>query len=105
MRRERKAKLMEFKITIRTNRHWRNLTYGYELTARERSDFDYIDADDFDSHDFIRYRGRVYDIDEFTATDQFPGWEGCLSDSFFSGIVIRLDHETRDRVQVGAYYA
>ena len=75
-----------------TNHHWRNLTYGYELTQAERANFDYIEDEEFDMHNFLRYRGRVYDVDEFMRTDD-PAWDGFLGDSFFSGIAIKLSED------------
>lgn len=88
---------------IVTNNQWRNLTYGYELTAKERADFDYIDADDFDSHDFLRYKGQTYDVSEFELSN-VKGWDGMHADSFFSGIVIKLSDDG-EQVKVGLYLA
>lgn len=87
-------------MEIRTNHHWRNLEYGYQLSPSERADFDYIDPEEFDSHDFLRYRGEIYDIEEFTASN-VSGWDGMRADSFFSAILIRYDGDDMDRVQVG----
>ena len=87
-------------MEIRTNHHWRNLEYGYQLSPSERADFDYIDPEDFDSHDFLRYRGRVYDVGEFERST-VPGWDGMHVDSFFSAILIRFEPSDMDRVQVG----
>lgn len=92
-------------MTVKTNKHWRNLLYGYELTPEERKDFDYIDPEDFDSHAFFRYRGVVYDPGEFMCCpDDLGPWDGYASDTFFSGIVIRYSRDT-ERVQVGTYYS
>lgn len=86
---------------IITNHVPQQLIYGSELTVAERQDFNYIE--DIDSHDFFRYRGRVYDPDEFMyAGTSFPGWEGYSSDSYFSGILIHyIDDE---HILVGRYY-
>ena len=99
-------------MKITTNYNWRNLLYGYELTAEQKAEFDYID--DIDSHDFIRYQGNIYDPSEFMAIPdcanqavddgfaEFRTWQGYHSDSFFSGILIRYSGDF-EQVQVGRY--
>lgn len=99
-------------LTIKTNHHWRAPVYGYELTAAERADFDYIDFDSDDGacHDFMRYRGCTYDLSEFMRIPQsfehewskMMTWHGYQSDSFFSGIVIRWSDDFEE-IQVGTY--
>lgn len=99
-------------MEIRTNNHWRPLIYGYELSAKERAEFDYIDADEISTHDFFRYRGIVYDPSDFMAIrevvphPQREGWEhwhGYISDSYFSGILIRYS-EDFESIQVATFY-
>lgn len=99
-------------LTIKTNKHWRNLLYGYEITPKEREDFDYIYPEEFDSHAFFRYRGVVYDPSEFERVSStmllrwssMSTWQGYQSDSFFSGILIRYSRDC-ERVQVGTYFS
>jgi hypothetical protein len=94
---------MAFKI--KTNNVPRNLLYGYELSKKERKEFDYIDAEYFDGHGFFRYKGEVYDPSDFMrATDiaDLKGWDGYASDSYFSGIVIKYV-DNFERVIVGTY--
>ena len=82
-------------ITIRTNNVPRDVIYGYELTADERAQFDYLDWPAIergeDSASFFRYRGELHDLGEFMArtSDDLPGWDGFRSDSFFSGLAVR----------------
>ncbi len=105
------------KLRIVTNNIPRNLLYGYELTAKEARDFDYIDSEYFSAHPFFRYRGQIYDVMEFSQTvgagHIFDGWDRYQSDSFFSGILVRfpfdpdcgMQGETDyDRVIVATYY-
>jgi len=91
-------------MKIITNNQYRNMIYGYELTDKERADFDYVD--DIDSHDFFRYRGNVYDPSEFMRTRQelndLSGWDGYQSDSYFSGVVIKYSSDC-EQVKVGLY--
>jgi hypothetical protein len=99
-------------MRIISNYHWNNLLYGYELTENERAEFDYIPADEIDSHDFIRYRGVLYDPAEFMRTpcdeperqelNALCAWDGYQSDSYFSGVVIRYD-DAFERYQIGTY--
>ena len=85
-----------------TNHQWRNLTYGYELTDAERKDFDYVKANEFNSHDFLRYRGRIFDVSEFIHAEMMSDWDGYHADSYFSGVVIKLS-EDGERCKVATY--
>jgi len=88
-------------MKIITNNHWHNFLYGYELTATERADFDYLD--NIDSHNFIRYRGMVIDPSEYMLTPEpLSTWQGYNSDSFFSGTVIRYSDDC-EQYQIGTY--
>jgi hypothetical protein len=94
---------MSFKI--KTNNVPRDLVYGYELSEKERKDFDYIDAEHFDGHSFMRYKGELYDLSDFMRTTKGMGlldWDGYASDSHFSGIVIKYV-DNFERVIVGTY--
>lgn len=105
---------------IKTNNVPRQVLYGYELTEKEAAEFDYIEADDFYAHSFIRYKGQVYDLSEFvriekqgkrtnpftvTVEDGDPllKWDGILTDSYFSGIVVKYADECCESVIVGLY--
>lgn len=110
-------------ITIITNNVPRDLLDCYELTAKEREKFDYLDWDEIEQGanptQFFRYKGEVYDLGEFQGTREwvgynapdFKGWHGYQSDSFFSGILVKYpetdDHRELDweRVIVGRYYS
>lgn len=100
-------------VKVVTNNVPREIIDGYSLTATERAEFDYLDwkaiEDGSDSASFFRYKGQLYDIDEFQPLSKltsapFNGWHGYLSDSYFSGLLIRFpniaDFET---VIVGRY--
>jgi len=92
-------------IEIITNNHPRQLIYGYELTEKEKEDFDYLE--DIEIHDFFRYKGQVYDPSEFMGIEhnldpEFSKWEGYSSDSYFSGIVLKYTKDM-ESVIVGRY--
>ena len=93
------------KLTIRTNNVPRLLKYGYEMPEKLRSDFDYIDAEEFATHNFFVFKGQWYDIGEFMCcdSDHFKGWHGYTPDSFFSGVLVKYVGD--DRVVVGQYFS
>lgn len=88
----------------------RNLIYGFELSEKERAEFDYIEREEFETHEFFRYKGSIYDMGEFARIDgaiapQRKGWEkfdGYASDSFFSGVLVK--YVDSDRVLVATYF-
>lgn len=94
---------IQTEIEIRSNYHARPLIYGFELTAKEKKDFDYLE--DVDESIFFRYKNQLYDIGEIIRIDEntpFPDfWHGYSSDSFFSGILVRLcDNTDADRLSL-----
>jgi len=92
-------------LTIRTNNAPRDLLCWHDLSTRERKEFDYID--DKESASFFRYRGWSYDLGEMMNVPSGSGlesWHGYHSDSYFSGIVIKLVDDG-ERVICGTYYS
>lgn len=100
-------------VKIITNNVPRLLLDSYELSVKEREEFDYLDWDKLeageDSATFFRYKGRTYDLSEFMVFSSpdgwHDGWNGYSSDSFFSGVVIRMCADDNDRIVVGTYLA
>ena len=92
-------------LKITTNNVPRDLIQGYELSDKEKAEFDYIDKEEIDGHNFFRYKGLVYDLGEFMRVGHsfgLQGWDGYHSDSAFSGILVKyVDHG--DRIIVGWY--
>lgn len=104
---------MQSKITICTNNVPRSLILGYELTEQERREFDYISAEEIDTHEFFRYKGNVYDPSDFMVVrdivdnyqfSDFAGWDGYCSDSYFSGLLIRYV-DNYEKVIVAQYFS
>jgi hypothetical protein len=94
-------------LTIRTNNAPRDLLCWHDLTTRERAEFDYIDDPESCGNQFFRYRGCVYDSSEFMSVSNMPfrgKWDGYHSDSYFSGILIRLVDDC-ERVICGTYFS
>ncbi len=115
-------------ITIRTNNVPRNLIEAWELTPHERKEFDYINwtaiENGEDSATFFRYRGQLYDLSEFSRitpqgsnrchpmgwdNPDVAGWDGYLSDSFTSGLLVKYardnGHIDDERIIVATYFA
>lgn len=104
-------------ITVRTNRVPRDVIDASELSEREREMFDYLDWPAIErgeaSASFVRYRGTLYDLSEFmsthahglghvggfTETHDMQWWDGYLSETFFSAIVVKYVDD--ERVIVG----
>ena len=100
-------------LKIKTNNRERELLSLHEFPLGRqcdlRSQFDWLDEEEFDSPGFFTYKGRVHHISQYLACDQiqkmeseFSGWHGYESDSFFSGTVIRVSDDG-ETVVVGSY--
>lgn len=97
-------------ITIITNNHPRPILSGFQITNEEAKDFEYIDWDAVARGEFmpmfVRYKGRLYDLND--TEGPFPPDRRWLyvSDSFFSGVLFRNIEETDEGGSVicGRYY-
>jgi len=104
------------KTTIRTNNHKRRVLNRWELTATESAEFDYLAED---AGQFFRLKGNVYDLGEFSRitapgsarshpmecqAPEFQGWHGYLSDSYFSGVLIKYADDV-ESVIVAQYFS
>lgn len=91
-------------MEIITNNKPRFLIYGFELTDKEKSEFDYLD--DIETNSFFRYKKQVYNLGEFMRIENIPEfekWHSYHSDSFFSGVLIKLIDD--ESILVGRYYS
>lgn len=109
---------MSDNVTIITNNHRREVIDAWQLTPKERAEFDYLDWEKIEagseSASFFRYHGQLYDLDEFSAfwglhrdgglPDWAAGWEGYISDSFFSGMLVKYVDEN-EWVVVARFYS
>lgn len=108
---------MSDKITIITNNTPREVIFGYELTEKERLEFDYhnwakIAMGEESDPEFFRYKGQLYDLSELSVTANVPifrnkHWHLYQSDSFFSGILVKwpgYEDGNFEWVIVGRYY-
>lgn len=104
-------------LRIKTNHIPRNIIESYELSYDERLEFDYLNWEAIDlgedSASFFRYKGILYDLSEFSADwgitkgsglpESLCHWSGYISDSFFSGIVVRYSSDM-ESVVVGTFF-
>ena len=92
-------------MNIITNNHQRQMACLAELPDNVRADFDYVE-DEFDAR-FVQYKGAWYDVYDSQACgvgfDQFKGWDGIVSETFFSGVLFRFVAD-EDQVIVGRYF-
>jgi hypothetical protein len=104
-------------VTIITNHHPRDIIDAWELSPAERTQFEYLDWEAIgrgdDSASFFRYRGDLFDLGEFSSfwglnrdgglPAEFAGWDGYISDTYFSGIVVRYVAPEYDAVVVARF--
>lgn len=101
-------------LTIKTNNQPRELKSIYDFDSadqhRIRSDFDWMNQDELEtSYSFFKYRGHIYHLSEFmhlgsAAPSDLRSWDGYSSDSYFSGVVVRMV-EDNEAVIVGRYFS
>ena len=94
-------------LQIITNHHERPFIYGYEVPESIMNDqFDWMDEEDT-GDGFIHYRGYWYHTSDFMRIDhhpdsEFSSWHGYHSDSFFSGVLIKLSDDC-ETYQIATY--
>ena len=86
--------------TVKTDLREKHFRYRYEVPASilERW-FDWLDEDSDDG--FFCYRGTWYHLSQFISAND-NGWQGYHSDSYFSGVVLRLSPDGETYI-VGTY--
>lgn len=100
-------------LNIVTNNVPRFTIDAHELTLKERADFDYlswdlIDKGEGDNATFFKFKGQLYDVGEFLNcghSSGMSGWDGCASDSAWSGVLIKCVGNNFDSVIVGRYFS
>ena len=84
-------------MKIVTNNQPRAMVFGYELTEKQRAEFDYLD--DIDVEDFIKYQGMIFHIGDFLrlsddSEEAKQGWHGVYPLNAFCGVLVKmLDNE------------
>lgn len=80
-------------MKITTNNKPRALIYGYQLTEKEKQDFDWLN--DIDSEQFVQYQGMIIHIGEFVrlsddSEESKAGWYGVHGLNAFCGVLVKL---------------
>jgi hypothetical protein len=102
-------------VKITTNNVPRDVIDAWQLTAKEREEFDYLNwraiDEGCDSASFVRYKGDLHDLGEFSGDwgimkgsglpDSLAGWHAYRSDSVSTATVIRYVDDDFGRVVVG----
>ena len=91
-------------MKIRTNKVPREILSGFELTDKERKEFDYLSEDELSEQRFARYRDWVYDLgDMMAAPESLKGWDAAHADSYFSGVLFKYTDDF-ERVICATYF-
>ena len=108
------------RLEIVTNNHAHQFVTGHEVPMNVlKWQFDYLTTEEQSSGSFLKYKGHWYHVSDFTrfgpffmagieratgGTEEslFDGWHGRVSDSAWSGVVIRIS-EDGDTYQIGTY--
>lgn len=98
-------------MNIITNNIPRPLACFLDLPEKARKEFPYLGEADAYDYRLVQYKGVWYDVWDSmrcpgaeapeATRNAFAGWDGYVSDSFFSGVLFRFADE--DRVVVGRY--
>lgn len=107
---------MTDEIHVITNHIPRPVLYWWNLTDKERTDFDYLDTEPKrEEATFVRYKGSAYDLGDTEGPwgggqTIFPGWDMYVSETFFSGVLFRYPRDWNgnldsDFVICGRYYS
>lgn len=90
-------------IRIRSDNKWKQFKYRHEVPASVLArQFAHLDEDD---DGFILYRGHWYHTSDFMRIppgSDFKGWDGYASDSYFSGVLIKLARDGEEYM-IGTY--
>lgn len=96
-------------LTVKTDNKWRAFRYGYDVPAKVlASDFDHLEDGETDDR-FIRYRRRWYHVSDFMRIEgenplKEMGFNGYLSDSYFSGVAIEISRDG-EQYRIATFYS
>lgn len=106
-------------VVIKTDHKWKIFIFGFQLPKEWRKEFNWIKSDEeYNNSLFVKVKvgeGRkknniwYYALEEFAIftssgwLKDFPGWDGYLNDTYFSGNVIKISKDG-ERYQIGYFY-
>lgn len=88
-------------MKIVTNNQPRDILTWRQLTPKEQKEFDYFNPSNIGQ--FFRYKGGIYDIEQVMHIEGVGEWQGCYSETAYSGVLIRYTSDC-DQVIVGQYF-
>jgi hypothetical protein len=93
--------------SIYGNNQERELIQYWELTSKEKEEFTGI-LNGPENYLYFRYKGVIYLFEDFMRIEKYhpfykQGFDGFLSDSFFSGILVKVNQEDPYKVKVYTY--
>ena len=88
-------------MKIVTNNQPRAILSWYDLTPAERKEFDYLEDGE---GSFFRYKNWVYDLSHAMRIENIGKWQGCYTETAFSGVLIKLSSDG-ETVIVGRYFS
>ena len=88
-------------MKITTNNQQRRIIYWHDLPASAQDEYERTESS------FFKYKGQYYSFDDFSGCSDvglFAGWNGYMSDTAFSGIVVKYSNDwDNDSVIVGKF--
>lgn len=100
-------------LHIISNYHARDILRWGQLTGEEQEEFDWIEEEQQNEHEFFRYKQSAYCLADFMRIanhpdEEFSSWDGYSNDTFFSGILVKYPSDEwgniEDGIIVGWYY-
>lgn len=96
-------------MKIITNNQPRPLLGWWDLTDKEKQDFDWLETEEEQFLAiFFRYKGQVYNLEEFVRPCRdgaLSDWDGLHATSAFAGVLIKFIPGLDDEVVVGSCYS
>ena len=89
-------------MRIVTNNHTCPILSFDDLTDKELKEFDNWNEDKLESDSFIRYKGNIYSLGEFSNC-HIEGYDGYCHHTAFSGVLLKLIDS--DYVKMASYYS
>ena len=89
-------------MKIKTNNHAYPILSFYDLTDKELKEFDNREEDKLESESFIRYKGNIYSLSEFSSS-HIEGYNGYFCHTAFSGVLLKFTDS--GYVKMASYYS
>ena len=89
-------------MIIKGNSHYKYILYWDDLTDSEQNEL--IDNyDNIKESCFFRYKGNIWDINDFMAYQGMGNYDGYMNLSAFDGLFININRDEPDKLQVYHY--